>query len=115
MSDLDFFTIAEAANLIRARELSPVELVRHVLARIETYEPSYNAFIEIVADDSIAQARIAEAEISRGNYRGPMHGIPYGVKDLIDVAGLRTTCHSKILADNVAQSDAHVVTRLREA
>ena len=115
MSDLDFFTIADAAKLLQSRKLSPVELTKHALSRIEMLDPTYNAFIEVTAEDAIAQAKTAEAEISGGRYRGPMHGIPYGLKDLIDAAGLRTTCHSKILADNFAKKDAHVVTRLREA
>ena len=115
MSDLDFFTIVDAARLLHSRKLSPVELTKHALSRIEALDPTYNAFIAVIADDALAQAEIAEGEIAAGHYRGPMHGIPYGLKDLIDVAGLRTTCHSKILADNIAVRDAHVVTRLREA
>lgn len=115
MSDLDFFTIADTAKLLQSRKLSPVELTKHALSRIEKLDPTYNAFIEVTADDALAQAKTAEAEITAGRYRGPMHGIPYGLKDLIDAAGLRTTCHSKILADNIAAKDAHVVTRLREA
>lgn len=115
MSDLDFFTIADAAKLLQSRKLSPVELTKHALSRIEKLDPTYHAFIEVTAEDALAQAVAAEAEIAEGYYRGPMHGIPYGLKDLIDVAGIRTTCHSKILADNVAAKDAHVVTRLREA
>jgi aspartyl-tRNA(Asn)/glutamyl-tRNA(Gln) amidotransferase subunit A len=115
MSDLDFFTIADAAKLLQSRKLSPVELTKHALSRIEKLDPTYNAFIEVTAEDALAQAVAAEAEIAEGHYRGPMHGIPYGLKDLIDVAGVRTSCHSKILADNVAAKDAHVVTRLREA
>jgi aspartyl-tRNA(Asn)/glutamyl-tRNA(Gln) amidotransferase subunit A len=115
VSDLDFFTIADTAKLLRSRKLSPVELTKHALSRIERLDPIYNAFIEVTAEDALAQAKTAEVEILAGRYRGPMHGIPYGLKDLIDAAGLRTTCHSKILADNVAAKDAHVVTRLREA
>lgn len=115
MSDLDFLSIADAAKLIQTRKLSPVELTKHALARIEKLEPAYNAFIEVTATIALDQAKAAEAEIGAGRYRGPMHGIPYGLKDLIDVEGLRTTCHSKILADNIATEDAHIVTRLRNA
>lgn len=115
MKELDYFTIAEISGRLQSREVSPVELTRHVLSRIEKLDPELNAFLEVTADLALEQARAAEAEILNGRYRGPMHGIPYGLKDLIDVAGLRTTCHSKIRADNVAQRDAHVVTRLHEA
>lgn len=113
--ELNFFTVAEAAKLIRSRAISPVELTEHVLDRIETLDPTLNAFLAVAAEAALAQARAAEDEIVAGYYRGPMHGIPYGLKDLIDVAGMRTTCHSKILADNVANRDAGVVTYLREA
>jgi aspartyl-tRNA(Asn)/glutamyl-tRNA(Gln) amidotransferase subunit A len=115
MNSLDFFTIAEAGKLIASRKLSPVELTRHVLSRIDALDPVYNAFLQVTTEIALTQAKAAEAEISAGCYRGPLHGIPYGLKDLIDVAGLRTTCHSKILADNIAAADASVVTRLREA
>ncbi len=114
-SELDFFTIAEVTKRIRSRDLSPVELIEHVLERIDTLAPTLNAFLTVTAEAALEQARVAEDEIGAGYYRGPMHGIPYGLKDLIDVAGLRTTCHSKILADNVAIRDAGVVTYLRES
>jgi len=115
MTTLDYLTIADAARAIRSRRLSPRDLTRHVLARIEALDPHYNAFLAVTADDALAQAAVAEAEIAAGHYRGPMHGIPYGLKDLIDVAGLATTCHSRILAGNIATADASVVTRLRDA
>jgi aspartyl-tRNA(Asn)/glutamyl-tRNA(Gln) amidotransferase subunit A len=115
MSELDYLTIAGAAKLIMRRRLSPVELIGHALARIEAIDPKLNAFIEVLAEHALAEARKAEAEIAAGRYRGPLHGIPYGLKDLIDVAGVRTTCHSKIMADNTAAADAAVVERLRNA
>jgi len=96
MSDLAYLTIAEAAPLIRARKLSPVEFTRALLARIAATEPTCHAYIAVTEDLAIAQANAAEAAIMRGDWRGPMHGIPYATKDIFDVAGLPTTCHSKL-------------------
>ena len=100
--ELTYLSIAEASELIGKRELSPVELVDACLARIETLEPSLNAFITLLADNARAEASTAADEIARGEHRGPLHGIPIALKDIFDVAGVRTTAASKILADNVA-------------
>ena len=86
-----------------------------MLDRIERLDPKLNVFIRLDADAAMAAARAAETEISAGRPRGPLHGVPVGIKDIIDVAGLPTTCHSKILIDNVAGADAVCVTRLRGA
>lgn len=107
--------IAEAGRLFRSRALSPVELVRGLLERIERFDGRCNAFLRLTPDSALAEAKQAEAEIAAGRVRGPLHGIPYAVKDLIDVAGLPTTCNSKILRHNIASRDATVVARLREA
>lgn len=108
--------IAEAAALIAARRLSPVELLQDCLARIEALDPRLNAFIRVTAEEALADARAAEAEIARnGGPRSALHGIPVGLKDIIDLAGHATTCHSKLCLDRVAAADAHVVTRLRAA
>jgi aspartyl-tRNA(Asn)/glutamyl-tRNA(Gln) amidotransferase subunit A len=107
--------VAEAAHAIAARELSPVELLASLLQRIETLDPLLHAFIRLDAAAAMNAARAAETEIAAGRSRGTLHGVPIGVKDIIDVAGLPTTCHSKILLDNVAQQDAAVVARLRQA
>jgi aspartyl-tRNA(Asn)/glutamyl-tRNA(Gln) amidotransferase subunit A len=115
MSDLQWLTAGEIAAACAARRLSPVELVRALLARIETYDPQVNAFIKVDGDAALDAARQAEKEIMSGRARGPLHGIPIGIKDIIDIAGLPTTCHSKILVDNIARSDAHVIGRLRAA
>ncbi|HVZ53672.1 MAG TPA: amidase [Pseudolabrys sp.] len=115
MSALDDLSIAGAAALISRRKLSPVELVVHTVKRIAALNPTYHAVIDVLAASALAEARAAEAEIAAGHYRGPLHGIPCGLKDLIDVAGTRTTCHSKIMADHVAAADAAVVERLRAA
>jgi aspartyl-tRNA(Asn)/glutamyl-tRNA(Gln) amidotransferase subunit A len=107
--------IAEASQALAARSLSPVELLSSLLARVETLDPRLHAFIRLDAEAAMDAARAAEKEIAAGRIRGKLHGIPIGVKDIIDVAGLPTTCHSKILLDNVAQQDAVVISRLRQA
>src|SRR4051795_4973448 len=115
VSDLHWLSAAEAARAIAARELSPVELMRALLDRIERLDPKLNVFIRLDGDAAMAAARAAEAEITAGRSRGKLHGVPVGIKDIIDVAGLPTTCHSKILIDNVAASDAVCVAKLRGA
>lgn len=115
MSDLPWLSAAEAARAIAARELSPVELTKALLARIEKLDPKLNAFIRLDAGTAMEAAKAAEQEIAAGRLRGPLHGVPVGIKDIIDVAGLPTTCHSKILIDNFAAADAVCVARLRGA
>jgi aspartyl-tRNA(Asn)/glutamyl-tRNA(Gln) amidotransferase subunit A len=111
----DFLTIAEAARLIQQRELSPVELVDSRLARIEQFDGKLNSFIRVLADQARADARAAETEIKTGKYRGPLHGIPIGLKDIYETAGVATTGHSKVMQDHVPKADAFSVTRLRDA
>src|SRR5204863_369512 len=113
MSDLHWLTVAEAARAIAARELSPVELMNALLERISRLDPKLNVFIRLDGAAAMEAARAAAAEIVSGRLRGPLHGVPVGIKDIIDVAGLPTTCHSKILIDNVAAADAVCVSRLR--
>lgn len=115
MSELHYLDLTEAARLIRNKELSPVTYVEALLSRVEALEPKLNAFLGVTAEAALAAARQAEAEIARGEGKGPLHGIPFGLKDIIDVAGLKTTAHSKILADNVAAEDAFVTARLKSA
>src|SRR5436305_2268240 len=86
-----------------------------LLERIDRLDPKLNAFIRLDGDAAMAAARAAETEIDLGRLRGSLHGVPVGIKDIIDVAGLPTTCHSKILIDNVAAADAVCVSRLRGA
>lgn len=112
---LYYLTIQEAAGKIRRRELSPVEVVQASLDRIDATEDRLHSFITTLKDEALEQARTAEGEISKGEYRGPLHGIPYGLKDLYDTAGIRTTAASKVDFDRVPDEDATVVTRLREA
>src|SRR4029077_3217066 len=115
MSDLRGLTAAEATRAFAARRLSPVELLTALLARIERLDPTLHAFTRLDADAAMDAARAAEAEIAAGRVRGPRHAVPVGGKDIIDVAGLPTTCHSKILLDNVAKADAVVIAKLRQA
>jgi len=115
MSELAYMTIAEASRLIRAKKLSPVELTEELLARIAAIDCIYHAFILMTSDVARRQAKAAEAEIMGGNWRGPMHGVPYAVKDIFDVAGTATSCHSKLRMGHRAVSDATVVARLAEA
>ena len=115
MTQLDYLSVAEASRLIRKHDLSPVELTEALLARIAALDPVYHAYIAVTADIAHAEAKAAEAEIARGHWRGPMHGMPYALKDIFDVAGLPTTCHSKLRIGHRATADATVVRRLREA
>lgn len=111
----DFTSISELAPRLRRGEISPVEITRDCLARIEKLNPSLNAFITVMAESALAQARAAEAEIGRGEWRGALHGIPVALKDLIDTAGVLTTAASALYKDRVPSEDAEVVRRLREA
>ena len=114
-TDLCFLTIAQAADRIRQRKLSPVEYVQALLSRIGELEPQVHAFITQTADVALAQARSAEHEIAAGGYRGPLHGIPFGLKDIYDTAGILTSGHSKICMDNVPSQNAHAAQRLFDA
>ena len=114
-ADLSRLRLAEAATLLRDKRVSPVELAAACLARIERLNPKINAFITVTADEALGQARAAEAEIQRGNWRGPLHGVPLALKDLIDTAGIRTTAASAVFKDRVPGEDAEVVRRLKAA
>jgi len=115
MSDLAWLTVADAADLLRTKKLSPVEYTKALIARAERHDKHYNAYLRATPDLAMEDARRAEAEILRGEWRGPFHGVPYGLKDIVDYAGLPTTAHSKILQDNVAKADAVVTQKLRAA
>ncbi len=115
MSDPAFLSVAEVAELLRDKKLSPVEYAKALIARVEQYDGKLNAFLHFTPEIALADARRAEAEIARGEWRGPLHGVPYGLKDIVDYAGLPTTAHSKILADNIAAADSVVTQKLRAA
>jgi aspartyl-tRNA(Asn)/glutamyl-tRNA(Gln) amidotransferase subunit A len=113
--ELTKLSIDEASRRIAARELSPVELTRAYLERIERVEPRVNAYITVTAEQALEQARAAEREIGAGRSRGPLHGIPIALKDNIDTVGVLTTAASAVYADRIPTEDATVVTKLRDA
>jgi aspartyl-tRNA(Asn)/glutamyl-tRNA(Gln) amidotransferase subunit A len=113
--DVTHWTIREAGAALRARRLSAAELTEAVLARIAARNPELNAYITVTAAEARAAARVADAELRAGTDRGPLHGIPLGVKDLFDTAGVRTTAGSSFFADRVPETDATAVARLRRA
>src|SRR5207245_6285222 len=117
--ELAFASIELLAPLLRQKKVSPVELVKTLLRRIEQLNPKLNAYLTVTAEQALVQARQAETEICapRGGarYRGPLHGIPIALKDNIWTRGILTTAGSKILADFVPQEDATVVSLLRKA
>lgn len=115
MSDLTELSIAQAAEAILGRELSPVALTEAYLRRIATVDPAINSYILVTADRALADARLAEVEIGSGSYRGPLHGVPIALKDIIDTAGIVTTSGSRIFADRVPPADATVARKLAEA
>ena len=113
--DLLQMTIAELAPRIRAGEVSPVEVTTAALERAGALQPALNSFITLLSDQAMAQAREEEEAISRGEYKGPLQGIPIGLKDNLATAGIRTTLGSKVLSDHVPEEDAEVVRRCRGA
>jgi aspartyl-tRNA(Asn)/glutamyl-tRNA(Gln) amidotransferase subunit A len=112
---MHYESIGELSRRIRARTLSPVELVDVCLTRIEALNPSLNAFITVMADDARDQAKAAAAEIDAGHWRGPLHGVPVAVKDFYDTAGVATTAGFEPFKNRVPDTGAEVVNRLREA
>ncbi len=114
-SDLMSMTISELAPKIQAKEVSPVELTEAALAQVDRLQPVLNSFITILHDQARAQAKEQEAALMRGDYRGPLHGIPVGIKDNLATAGIRTTVGTKVLADHVPGEDAEVVSRIKQA
>ena len=113
--DLHFMTVAEMAAAIRSKSLSPVELTEALLRRVDAVNPQLDAFITLLAEQALDTARAAEAEITAGTYRGPLHGVPFGLKDIYDTAGVPTTGHSKTCADRVPAADATTTARLKAA
>ncbi|MGZ5138713.1 MAG: amidase, partial [Burkholderiales bacterium] len=105
-------TLAEAARLIETRAISPVELTQAVLNRIEAFDGAINAFNTVVAERALRQARDAERKILAGHYGGPMHGIPFGAKDIYDTAGILTSGYSRAFLNNVPSTDATAIARL---
>jgi len=113
--DLTSLTLREASDLVRKKKVSPVELTSACLARINRFNPTLNCFITVTAESAMVQARTAESEIMRGNWRGPLHGVPIALKDLFDTAGTKTTAGSGVFKDRIPPEDAEVVRRLKAA
>jgi aspartyl-tRNA(Asn)/glutamyl-tRNA(Gln) amidotransferase subunit A len=115
MSNLCFLTIADASRRIREGSLSPVDLTEAYLERITALNGQLNAYILVLREQALAEAHRAESEIAAGGWKGPLHGIPLGVKDIYNTAGIATTGHSALFRDHVPQEDATTVRLLREA
>lgn len=113
--DLAALSIKAASELLRTRQVSPVDLVQACLDRVQKYQPVLNAYITITGESALAGARLAEDEIRKGKWRGPLHGIPLALKDNMDTAGVRTTGASAVFKDRVPTEDAEVVRRLKNA
>ena len=112
LSQLDLNAVSQ---LLRSKKVSPVELTKECLTRIDQFNRKLNAFITITPESALAEARAAEAEIQRGLWRGPLHGVPIALKDIVDTAGLRTTAASELFKDRIPAADAEVVRRLKSA
>ena len=113
--ELCYMSAGDLSTLIRDKQVSPVEVIDAHLSRIEATEPTLNSFITLLPDHARDAARRAESQIQAGNYRGPLHGIPVGLKDLFNTAGVRTTSGSRILDNFVPSEDCTVATRFQQA
>src|SRR5580658_3633187 len=113
--DLAALTLKQASGAIRSKKVSPVELTEACLDRIKTYNPKINAWITVMRDKALAQAKDLEKEQASGNFRSPLHGIPIGIKDSIDTVGVRTTAASAVYEYRFPGEDAEVVRRLKAA
>ncbi len=114
LQSTEFASAIDLRQRFESGALSPVEVLETLLARIERLDPRLGAFLEVTAESARREARAAEAEFRAGKCRGPLHGVPVGIKDLFDTAGVRTTAGSRILRDRIPERDAFVVERLRE-
>jgi aspartyl-tRNA(Asn)/glutamyl-tRNA(Gln) amidotransferase subunit A len=114
-NQLPLLELAEVSQAVQKKEVSPVDLTQACLKEIEQRNPQLNAFITVTSESALAEARKAEAEIARGEWKGPLHGIPLAVKDLAETAGVRTTAASAVLKDYVPVADAEVIRRLKAA
>jgi aspartyl-tRNA(Asn)/glutamyl-tRNA(Gln) amidotransferase subunit A len=112
---LAFLTISELSELIRTKKISPVEITRLMLQRIDKFNPVLNAYITVTSEQAMKSAQDAEKEIQQGKWRGPLHGVPVALKDLFDTAGVRTTAASALFKDRVPEEDAEVVRKLKAA
>ncbi len=114
-TDLTALSLFDASEMVREKSVSPVELTRACLERMEQLNPALNAFITVAADAALDQAHQAEAEIQRGTWKGPLHGIPIALKDLVDTAGILTAAASNVFRERIPEQDAEIVRRLKAA
>jgi aspartyl-tRNA(Asn)/glutamyl-tRNA(Gln) amidotransferase subunit A len=114
-SSLSSLSLSEVSQLVRTKKVSPVEVTKECLSRIERLNPKLNAFITVTGESALTEARQAEAEILRDHWRGPLHGIPIALKDLVDTAGVPTTAASGLFRNRIPTEDAEVVRRLKAA
>src|SRR5699024_737841 len=115
MTDITFLTASELAPLIKTRQVSPVELVKHTLNRIDKLNPTINAYITPLNELALKQANKAEDDIMNGNYKGPLYGIPIGINHNYTTEGIRTTAGTKILTDYIPDKNAASVAKLLKA
>ncbi len=113
--ELCFLTITESTDLLRSRKLSPVELTKAHLQAIENHDPILHTYVTLLPESALAQARLAEQEMLRSEFRSPLHGIPYALKDLFYTNGVTTEAHSKVMEGFTPNFDAHAVRRLTES
>src|SRR5213075_2218800 len=115
LEELAFKSVAQLSELVRTRKVKPSELTEMYLMRLKRYDPQLRCVISLTEERALAQAKAADAEIASGKYRGPLHGIPWGAKDLLAVKGYKTTWGAGPYKDQTIDSDATVVTRLDQA
>lgn len=115
MTDYMLSSITEVSELIREKQVSPIDLVTGCLDKIERLNPTLNAFITVTSEQALNEAETAERDINKGNWKGPLHGIPIGIKDFFDTAGIKTTAAFAAFKDRVPTKDAEAVMRLKEA
>src|SRR5499425_1410329 len=111
--DVAFLTIAELYRAYRNREVSPVEVTKALLARVAAHDGTLHSFLRVTEDVALREAEAAERELMAGTSRGPLHGVPYALKDIVETAGIPTTGHSKLRQDHVPREDAELVKRLK--
>ncbi len=112
---LTHLTLSEAAGLIRSGQITPLELTQACLDRIQQVDPQTNSFITLTAESALIEANRAGTELQSGKYHGPLHGIPFAVKDLFETEGVRTTAGSQVFSDYIPKKDSTAVRRLKAA
>ena len=114
-SEIPFLSVSQLSELIKTREVSPVEVVEGYLERIDSLNDRLYAYLTVCRDEALQAARESERALARGEYKGPLHGVPVAVKDQLNTAGIRTTSGSPIFSDFVPEEDATVITKLKSA